>query len=205
MIRSSLAWLDFLIALSLVFWLLHRLLGSSPIRPMIAAALVLMLLGFFGWYWGRDFISGIILKSENFTDNERMVCYHHHHGRIIRQGLRYLEFQTEDGEIIKIPYSRIHRESPLQFRFRDRTHAMTLNFTMVDPVDTDPLLTRIRRTILNSPWAMTGVDPIITLIPESEGILRLKITVYTLNPSHAGRLKQDLLTTIHRLNENQEA
>ncbi|MBP7460255.1 MAG: mechanosensitive ion channel [Candidatus Delongbacteria bacterium] len=180
-------------------------MGLLSDLPIIASGLVLMLLGLFGWYWGRDFIAGIILKSENFTDAERMVQYRHLHGRIIRMGLRYLEFQTEEGEIIKIPYRRIHHESPLQLRFRDLTHSATWNFSIPDPVDTDPLLTLIRQTILSSPWAMAGYDPIITLIPESEGILRLKITVFTLNPSQSGRLKQELVKIIDGLNGNRKA
>ena len=47
------------------FWASHQLFKDLPVYPLLAGTMIIVRVIIFGWYLLRDFISGILLKSEN--------------------------------------------------------------------------------------------------------------------------------------------
>jgi len=193
LIKKIVPILDLALVLTITFWLIFRFFQNSDLLPIIIAAASLILLSLFGWFLGRDFIAGIILKSENYFEKNKKVRLNNKSGRIIKTTLRYLEFETDDGEAIRVPYSRITGEyfTKLSPGEKNESHLITLHVNEL--ADTKTLRESLRKIIYNSPWHLAAKEPVIEIVSSAEGGFKINVNIYTMNSSHADLIRQELV------------
>ena len=187
---------DLAILITTTFWFISWIFRDSDLLPIIVAIVTIILLSLFGWLLGRDFIAGIILKSENYFEKNKLVRLNNKSGRIIKATFRYLELETDDGEAIRIPYSRITGEffSKLSTRDKYESHLITLH--VKEATDTKRMREKLRGIIYNSPWYLSGKEPSVEIISTDDSGYRINLNVYTLNSSHTDLIRQDLMTAL---------
>ena len=185
--------IDLAVAATIIFWIIYRFFGNSDVLPVINLATTLLLLGLLGWFWGRDFVAGIILKSENYFEINKKIRLNNKSGKIVKTTLRYLEFITDEGENIRVPYSKISGDyfSKLSPDEKYESHLITLRLT--ENADKNSLRESLRKRIYNSPWFLTGKEPVIEIISSTEGGYKINLNVYTINSSHADLIRQELV------------
>ncbi|MFC2119503.1 mechanosensitive ion channel domain-containing protein [Bacteroidota bacterium] len=136
---------DLAILVTIFFWFIFRFWGGSDIFPIITTAITLILLILFGWFWGRDFIAGVILKSEGYFEKNKKIRLNNKSGRIIRTTFRYLEFETDDGETLRVPYSRISGEYFSKLSPGEKYESHTIIFEVKEATDTKTLRETVRK------------------------------------------------------------
>ena len=193
-IKKILPILDLAIAITVTYWFIYRIFKDLDLLPIVMAIITLILLTLFGWLWGRDFITGIILKSENYFEKNKKIRLNNQSGKIIKTTLRYLEFETDEGEAIRVPYSKISGEyfsklSPIE---KYESHLITLRANKA--ADTKTLREALRKSIYNSPWYLVGKEPLIEITSSTEGGYKIDLNVYTINSSHRELIIQDLMS-----------
>ena len=176
-----------------IFWITFRIFRYSDALPIITSVVAIIILGLLGWFWGRDFVAGIILKSENYFEKNKKIRLNNKSGRIIKTTLRYLEFETDDGEAIRVPYSKISSEyfSKLSPDEKYESHLIALQVNKV--ADTSKLRESLRKIIYNSPWYLAGKEPVIEINSSAEGGFKINLNIYTINSSHADLIRQELV------------
>jgi len=181
-----------------IFWIIFRIFRDSDALPIITSVVAIILLGLLGWFWGRDFVAGIILKSENYFEKNKKIQLNNKSGRIIKTTLRYLEFETDDGEAIRVPYSKISSDyfSILSPDEKYESHLITLNVNEI--ADTKTLRESLRKNIYNSPWYLAAKEPVIEIISSAEAGYKINLNVYTINSSHADLIRQELVAGLRK-------
>ena len=184
---------DLAILITITFWFISWIFRDSDLLPIVIAIVTLILLSLFGWLWGRDFIAGIILKSENYFEKNKKIRLNNQSGKIIKTTLRYLEFESDEGEAIRVPYSKIIGEyfSKLSPDEKYESHLITLRAKKA--ADTETLRETLRKSIYNSPWYLVGKEPIIEITSPTEGGYKIDLNIYTINSSHREIIRKDLI------------
>ena len=185
---------DLAILITITFWFISWIFRDSDLLPIIIAIVTLILLSLFGWLWGRDFIAGIILKSENYFEKNKKIRLNNQSGKIVKTTFRYLEFETDDGEAIRVPFSRITGEyfTKLSPTVKYESQLITLHVNKAN--DTKTLRETLRKNVFNSPWYLTRKEPIIEIISTGDDGYKINLNVYTLNSSHTDFIRRDLIS-----------
>lgn len=199
-LKKILPIIDLALAAIIVFWIINRIFGNTDLLPVINLAVTVIILGLLAWFWGRDFIAGIILKSENYFELDKMIRLNNKSGKITKITLRYLEFGTDEGETIRVPYSKISSDyfSKLSPDENYESHIITLQLN--ETLDTKALRESLRKRIYNTPWYLAGKEPVIEIISSAEGGYKINLNIYTINPSHADLIRQELLEGLKKFN-----
>jgi len=197
-IKRILPIIDLATVAIVIFWITFRIFRDSEALPIITSVVAIILLGLLGWFWGRDFVAGIILKSENYFERNKKIQLNNKSGRIIKTTLRYLEFETDDGETIRVPYSKISSDyfSKLSPDEKYESHLITLNVNEI--ADTKTLRESLRKNIYNSPWYLAAKEPVIEIISSAEAGYKINLNVYTINSSHADLIRQELVAGLRK-------
>jgi len=192
-IKKILPIIDLASLVIIMFWITYRIFSNSFALPYITTALAIIFLSLLGWFWGRDFVAGIILKSENYFEKNKKIRLSNKSGRIIKTTLRYLEFETDEGESVRVPYSKISGDyfSKLSPDEKYESHSITLYVN--DAADKSTLRDSIRKNIYNSPWYLAGKEPVIEIDSSAEGSYKINLNIYTINSSHADLIRQELV------------
>ena len=193
-IKKFVPLVDLAILITVTFWFTSWIFRDSDLLPIIIAIVALILLSLFGWLLGRDFIAGIILKSENYFEKNKKIRLNNQSGKIVKTTFRYLEFETDDGEAIRVPFSRITGEyfTKLSTTVKYESQLITLHVNKAN--DTKTLRETLRKSVFNSPWYLIRKEPIIEIISSDEGYYKINLGVYTLNSSHIDLIRQELIT-----------
>jgi len=192
-VKRILPILDLATIATVIFWITYRIFRGSDALPIITSVVAIILLGLLGWFWGRDFVAGIILKSENYFEKNKKIRLNNKSGKIIKTTLRYLEFETDDGEAIRVPYNKISGEyfSKLSPDEKYESHLITLHVKEV--ADTSTLRESLRKNIYNSPWYLVAKEPVIEIVSSAESGYKINLNIYTINSSHADLIRQELV------------
>jgi len=197
-LKKILPMFDLALTVTIIFWIINRIFGDTEVLPVITLAVTLILLSLLVWFWGRDFVAGIILKSENYFELNKMIRLNNKSGKIIKITLRYLEFVTDEGETIRVPYSKISSDyfSKLSPDEKYESHIITLQLN--EALDTKTLRESLRKRIYNTPWYLSGKEPVIEIISSAEGGYKINLNVYTINASHADLIRQELVAGLRK-------
>jgi len=197
-IKKVLPIIDLATVAIVIFWITFRIFRDSDALPIIISVVAIILLSLLGWFWGRDYVAGIILKSENYFEKNKKIRLNDKSGRIIKTTLRYLEFETDDGEAIRVPYSKISGDyfSKLSPDEKYESHLITLNVNEI--ADTKTLRESLRKKIYNSPWYLAAKEPVIEIISSAEGGYKINLNIYTINSSHADLIRQELVAGLKK-------
>src|SRR3989339_1591120 len=87
------------------FWAFDQLFIGMVAYPILTGSLIILIVVVFGWYFLRDFFSGIILKAENAFEAGQQIQTAEVSGTIKKLGYRSMEIANSEGELVKIPYS----------------------------------------------------------------------------------------------------
>ncbi len=179
-------------------WLLYTIfviqqLSDSNQLYSLGLFLLLMVAGFWMlWYYIKNYISGGIFKlNANFEINDT-VQINDFQGKIIGMGNHRMELETENGEIIYIPYSQLSDAVIVKLHPGEMilNHSFTISTQNDKP--SAAKMEEINFAILSLPYASLKKAPQIKLIHEDRSNMVFELVVYTLEKEFFFKIEQEI-------------
>lgn len=177
--------LEFVIWLAFGLWMLNRLFTDWPYYSVMVAAIAVSLVIITSWYFLRDFISGIILKTETPFEKNQLVRTTTHQGVLTKVGYRSLELCNDKGEVVKIPYSQL-TSSAINLSEKGTNlqgHETVLRIKSKVPLH--EIAGEINSSLLLLPWIAVNQDPKINIIEQSDDNYIISVFYQTIHPESA--------------------
>ena len=134
------------------FWIVTLLFYGSAFYSNIIYLLFILLSIMFFWYFLRDYISGIQLKSRYNLSAGQYFKSGEISGLISKIRLLYIEIQTDDGSTCKLPYAQIDQKS-IQLNIQKSTSGESLIKVILDQkLDEKETSEKIQELVINTPW-----------------------------------------------------
>lgn len=173
--RPLLSWLEGILGAAFLFWAIRQGLGNESWARLLVGSLLFLVVLIFAWYFLRDFIAGLLLKTEGTLRLHERCRIGEQEGEIVRLGRRALRLQTAQGALVQIPYSQVAG------RAFSRQPQQTTSFQLAleSELSVAQTLSQVRQLVMFAPyWSYTNVPPIVRLLPqqgENENRLELEI------------------------------
>jgi len=176
---EGIGWIFFL------FWAVGKLF-TEPLYNTIATLFLLAIVGvWIAWYAVRDWIAGVLLKVQDVYESDQFIQLDDMQGRVTRLGYLSMEIEQENGDRVKIPYSKIsgqihsiHHPEVLSNYYRFQV-SVPQTSSAVDASNA------LRTAILNTPWSSPQKPIRINLVQESENMYVFEAMVYATRQSFA--------------------
>ncbi len=187
-IPASMPIVELVVWVAFVFWSTAYTLSQKSYYPVLVVVLVVVLVTLLSWFLVRDFIAGVLFKSQQVYKIGQMIKTAEYSGQITRMGNLHLSLQTEQGESARIPYSVLSNRVILK---QKQDFADTNSFTLIVPqsFSKEEWAKKLEADILSSPWVSTKANPVIKIINETSDTFTFSVSVVTLNPEHALHLE----------------
>lgn len=182
----------------LFFWLIYTVfviqqLSNSNQMYALGLFLLLMLAGFWVfWYYIKNYIGGGAFRLNHQFEINDTVQIGEYQGKIVGTGNYRLELESESGEIIYIPYSRLNDE--VIVKLQPGEMVLSHSFTMSTPADktTTQKMDEIRFAVLSLPYASLKKTPQIKLFHEDANQYVFELIVYTLEKEYFYKIEQEI-------------
>ncbi len=178
--------------LAYIFWAFDQLLIGLAAYHLLTGSLIIVIVAIFGWYFLRDFISGIILKSENAFEPGQLIHTAEVSGTIKKLGYRTMEIITIEGENVKIPFSLLSGHTIIKPADTGNWVEQVIRLKISSGYTPEKIRDMLKIRILEMPWIVSGVDIKIEITSEEPGSYMAEINLHAMNPEMALKTEENL-------------
>jgi len=179
-------------------WILYTIfviqqLSDSNQLYSLGLFILLMVAGFWMlWFYIKNYISGGVFKLSAKFDINDTVQIDEYQGKIVDMGNHRLELESESGEIIYIPYSKLSDTVIVKIHPGEMvlSHSFSMSTSSDKPVSEK--IEDIRFAILSLPYASLKKSPQIKLLHEDKDHYVFELVVYTLEKEYFYKIEQDI-------------
>lgn len=180
----------FLPLIEFFLWMLFLVWGTGEVFQTGTAGsialltLTLAIVTWIGHVTLRDWIAGVIFKSEGKYLRGDSIVLGGKSGRLKRLGYRTLTLETPTGSLIEIPYSHLARQSHIE-KIPGRNTPCTFQMIVPKADSVEEFLQQVRSVVLCAPWSSLTRQPHISLIGRQDGHLLVEVSAYVLDERYA--------------------
>lgn len=168
-----------------VFWAAGRLFQNSFLYQLFTGSALVLVLIIFGWYFLRDYVAGILLKSETTLEPGQEVHSGDVKGVIRKVGLRSLELVTTGGETIKLPYSVMSTRLFSRIQGRRKWSEQELKLVVPSLYSPEKIRMELKRRLLEMSWLPVPEKVDIAIEAGDGTTYRVVVLYYVLNDEMA--------------------
>jgi len=172
------------------FWFITLLFDESRFFTYIIFLLFTLAFILFFWFFLRDYISGIQLKTRFNLSAGQAFKSEQVTGVIRKMTLLFIEVQAENGSNCKIPYSQIDQKS-IELNIQEKRGGESLfSVDLNEDLNEATTSRKIAELIINSPWCSHKSNPLVTVKEAKKGLKTYEISCITNRDSGTRKLKE---------------
>ena len=175
---------EFMVWLFFIFWAIDYLFREKFYYPYLVGALILIVIGFLGWFLLRDIFAGIIFRVKYNLKTGAHIRAGDISGNIKSLYLTCLKIRTDDGQLLRVPYSRINHELITELLHPDTLEENILRLQVDSSLSKPQAETLIRTTVMNTPWSNLKEEPTIKFLQENEKGYVVEVILFSLSAKH---------------------
>ena len=174
-----------------VFWGVHLFFGHYAYYDLIILVMAVLLIAGLAWYVFRDFLAGVLIKTEKAIEPGQIIKTPFVEGRIKTLGLRSMKLINNEGEVVKIPYSRLNND--LLVLPPEDADSLPHHVEIALPVSKSPegVQQEVYELLIAMPWVV-GPPPTVNVKHQGNSTYALQVTYYTPVRSQAVTVERKL-------------
>ena len=186
-LAETLFWVVFLSWFSIRFAVADPLFG---ILILFVLGAILFWLSKFGL---KDMIAGMLLRLTSHYKTGDLLQFSGQEGRLKNWTLLAMELETSNGEVLRMPYSKIISESQLKTETKQYSSAYHFSLTIISDDDPTLVAEKISQYILKLPWSSVHQKPEVVLMEHHKDKLKFQISCYPLEKAFSKRIEEKVI------------
>lgn len=151
-----------------VFWAVYYLFYDKNYYNFIVFALIGLLVVAFSWFFVKDFMAGILFKTQNNFVPGEVVQLMGVSGKLRAMLLTHVSIYTDDGEVVKIPYSKVSGEIISKKSVSGQVGCNYFEIKVPKKEELETYLNLFEKILLASPWRIKDSKPDVKLKSETD-------------------------------------
>ncbi len=173
-------------------WSFDQVFVHDSMRIMATISLLVVLTAGFAWYGARDYMAGIVLKSQSSYEVGRTISVGDQRGAIRHRGTLAIELESADGRRWRMPWSKLSsivhaRENPAAM-----VHRHSFRVTVAANEDEAALRHILSGILRQMPWTVLRQEPRIELESETPDSFVFLVTVFIIDSSYGAGVERSL-------------
>ena len=201
LLRRTLPLVELIVWLAFAFWAASIIFPDYTFRRLVIGAMTIVLVLALGWYVFRDFLNGILLKTESALKTGQTIKTSFVSGKIISIGYRTLQLETDKGERLRVPYSRLSDAIVIQPPQKGQSHTHMFNFFLKDGSKAQQVTEKVYRELVNMTWVISENEPGVNLVHNESGEISLEVKFTVMKEEHAILVGRKLETLLSKAEE----
>lgn len=166
------------------FWGVWVLFGQYQYYDLIVVLLAVLVIFGLAWFVFRDFLAGVLLKSEKALQPGQVIKTPIVEGKIKKMGFRHIELVNDSGETVNIPYSRISNQLFIISPDNEDSLPHLAKIPLKPKQASEQTREKVYKHLMAMPWVISPA-PRIQIIKTNDGHHMMHVAFYTYMRTHA--------------------
>ncbi len=184
--------MEFAVWLWFVFRASSAAFSQYPYHNIVMSAIALALVLVFGWYLLRDLVAGMVIKTESSLEKDQFLKTELASGRIKRLGHRSVILETDNGDKIRIPYTRLNKLLLTRPAEEEASHSHVIEISVDRKYQAEMIKKDITSQLLNMPWVVTGLPPEVIVSAKDQSFFRVEIRFNVIKKDHVTLVEENI-------------
>ncbi len=194
-IKNQFPFIEIVFWFLFILWSINFVFKDSFYHTIAVLTFAAIIIVWFSWFLARDIIAGFILRlSDNFYKGQSFKM-DNLQGIIKHVGFLYLGILNSDGNIAKIPWSKINGQIYLKGNREELTNKYEFKVRRSKNLTLEKTQSKIRETILLAVGSSHKKEPEIKLINSSDKEWEFRVTVFALTPEYFRSIERNVINT----------
>lgn len=172
------AWITF------SFWGVFVVFGQHLYYDLIVVIMATLVIFGLAWFVFRDFLAGVLLRSEKALSPGQRIITPIVEGRIKKMGFRVMQLVNKTGETVTVPYSRLSNQLFVIPPENEDSLPHQLTFALSPKMASDNTRERLFKQLIAMPWVISPA-PEVRIEKTEDHTYALHVVFYTYMQTHA--------------------
>ena len=159
------------------FWTVDRLFERKSYYDYLFVGLVFIFVILLAWFYVKDLVAGSLFKIQHNPKPGRFLQAENIEGVIRKAGATHLTLETPDGELIKIPFSKLQGSVITQGYPKEHAGDFRLHLRLEKSIPKEEAIARIRASVLHDPYCVFKKPVEVKPLEEDEETCTYEVTV----------------------------
>ncbi len=160
------------------FWGIYVVFYGHIYYDFIVGIMATLIIFGLAWFVFRDFLAGVLIKIEQAIDVGKFIKTPFAEGRITKMGSLSLEITNEAGETIKVPYSRLNKESIVIPPDEEDSLPYQFQIALHKTQAPEKLREKVYSELIAMPWIISPT-PLVKILKSKQDEWALQINYHT--------------------------
>ncbi|MCB9211296.1 MAG: mechanosensitive ion channel family protein [Ignavibacteriales bacterium] len=165
-------------------WALKTFLSNTIYYSIVVITIFAIVAAWIGWFVIRDFIAGVVFKLNDNYQKGQLIKLNEVNGFIEKLNYLNLDLVNENGETIKIPYSKILTSIHFKSFIDSKTKQHKFSITVLKNDTLEKTKELVRRSVLVSPGVNFKKEPHIIVKQEFDDNWIFEINAFVQNDDY---------------------
>lgn len=184
--------MEFAIWLWFIFRASSVAFSQYPYHNIVMSAIALSLVLVFGWYLLRDLVAGMVIKTESSLEKDQFLKTELASGRIKRLGYRSVVLETDHGDKIRIPYTRLNKLLLTRPAEEEASQSHVIEMLVDRKHQAEMIKKDITSQLLNMPWVVTGSPPEVIVSAKDKVHFLVEIRFNVIKKDHVTLVEENI-------------
>ena len=181
---------EFVSWIGFAIWSINFIYRAEAFYILVVLGLIIVILMIPTWFFAKDFLYGMYLKIQNKIEVDSKIKTTEFEGTIVKTDYYTFDIISTNGNIKTVPYNKIRSEIFTKKSTNNNLIKQRLTLTFPNPEEEQLFLDNLKKSIINTPWVASSLEPIIDNFRYENDKMIVEIIVWVLDLKHAKKVKE---------------
>ena len=181
---ETVSWLFFL------SWYTFRFTEIKSLYAFVVIGILLILIFWISRYFLKDLMAGMFFRTSGRFKEGEVIVHKKSKGVIKKFGIQSLEIESQEGQIIYIPYSKLMDSLTIKSESTEQSAAYTFVFNILCTLSQEDSIGEIRSFLISLPWSSVQKIPVVIIREHTESHYTVEVTVYPIEKTYGKKIEQ---------------
>jgi len=176
--------IEFIIWIVYIFWATNHLFREKFFFSYLIYSIFIITFGLLTWFLFADVIAGVVFKAKYNLRPGMNIKTVGFSGIIKSQNITHIKLRTDEGQVVRIPYSRINHLVISEMIHAESMAEHTIHIQVQPDLSKSKAEILIRDIIINSPWSNLKEEPTIKFTKETDKGYIVDVLLFSTSLKH---------------------
>lgn len=182
-VTETAVWLLFFSWYTFKFW------EVMSIFSFVVIAILLILVFWISRFFLKDLIAGMFFRTSGRFKEGEVISLENYKGFIRKFGLQSLEIESQEGQIIFLPYSKLLGSYTIKIESEEQSAAFSFTFDMQAKNTPEETIKEIRSLLISMPWSSVQKNPVVSLKEGVNEQYTIEVTAFPIEKEYGKRIE----------------
>lgn len=170
-------------------WFTFRFSEIRAVYTLVVVGILIILIFWISRFFLKDLIAGMFFRTSGRFKEGEVISHENQKGFIKKFGIQALEIESQEGQIIFLPYSKLFESYTIKSESKEQSAAFSFVLVIPRSHSHDEIIHLIRAFLISLPWSSVQKAPTVYIREQTENQYTVEVTAFPVEKIYGKKIE----------------